>query len=51
LVKVSVILNRSQVPELEAMVARWGAKLGQETMLLKIVDFVVKFVPPRAEAD
>jgi hypothetical protein len=47
--KIAVILDESQLPELEAMVGRWGAQLGQETMLLKIADFVVKFVPPRTE--
>lgn len=51
LLKVSVILDKSQIPELEAMVARWCARLGQETMLLKIADFVVKFVPPQGEAE
>jgi hypothetical protein len=46
LLKVSVVLGESQIPELESMVARWGARLGQETMLLKIADNVIKFVPP-----
>ncbi len=49
--KVSVILDESQLPELEAMVARWGARLGQEAMLLKVSDFVVKFIPPHGEAE
>jgi len=51
LLKVSVVLDESQIPELEAMVARWCAQLGQETMLLKIADHVVKFVPPQREAE
>ena len=51
LLKVSVILDESQIPELEAMVAQWCARLGQEAMLLKIADFVVKFVPPQREAE
>jgi hypothetical protein len=46
LVKVSVILDESQLPELEEMIARWAARLGQETILLKIADYIVKFVPP-----
>ena len=50
LLKVSVVLNESDVPRLEAMVATWCARLGQEAMLLKITDFVIKFVPhPEAE--
>lgn len=49
--KISIILQAARVPELEAMVARWGALLGQETMLLKLTDFLVKFVPPRAEEE
>jgi hypothetical protein len=49
--KVSVVLDESQIGELEAMVRRWCAKLGQETILLKIADFVVKFVPPETEAE
>lgn len=51
LVKVSVVLDERQVPDLEKMVARWCRTLGQETMLLKVTDFVVKFVHPHAEAD
>jgi len=51
LLKVSVILDDSQIPELEAMVARWCARLGQETMLLKITDFLIKFIPPQKEAE
>jgi hypothetical protein len=45
--KLSIVLDEDQVPELEAMVARWGAQLGQETMLVKITDSVVKFIPPQ----
>jgi hypothetical protein len=47
LMKASLILDESQIPELEGLVARWCARLGQETMLLKITDTVIKFVPPR----
>lgn len=49
--KVSIILDESQLDELEAMVAQWCSDLGQETMLFKITDYVVKFVPPRKEAE
>src|SRR6266480_1515108 len=42
--KGSVVLEASQISELEEMVARWGAMLGQEAMLLKISDFAVKFI-------
>ena len=51
LVKVAVVLDEAQLPELEAMVGRWCARLGQEVMLLKIADFVVKFIPPEPEAE
>lgn len=51
LLKVSVVLDESQIPELEARIAGWAAQLGQELMLLKIADFIVKFVPPRQEAE
>jgi hypothetical protein len=44
--KLSVIVEESQVAVLETMVARWGAILGQEAMLLKVSDLIVKFVPP-----
>jgi hypothetical protein len=50
LLKVSVILDESQLRELEAMVARWCAKLGQETMLVRIANFIIEFVPPHTEA-
>jgi hypothetical protein len=46
--RIVIVLDESQMPQLEAMVGRWGALLGQETMLLKIADPVVKFVPPMA---
>jgi len=49
--KVSIILDESQIDELEAMVAQWCDDRGQETMLLKITNYVVKFVPPRKEAE
>ena len=51
LLKVSVVLDESQIPELEMMVARWCAGLGQETMLMKIADFVIKFIPPQTKAE
>jgi len=47
--KVSIVLEASQIGELEAMVNRWCARLKQETMLLKITDSTVKFVPPWKE--
>ena len=49
--RIAVILDESQLPELEAIVGRWGARLGQETMLLKVADSIVKFVPPRPESE
>ncbi len=51
LLKVAVILKESQIAEFEGMVARWCARLGQEVMLLKIADFVVKFIAPQSEAE
>src|SRR5262245_51414174 len=36
--KLSIILDESRIPELETMVGRWGATLGQEAMLMKIAD-------------
>ncbi len=51
LLKVSVVLDPSQVSELEAMVSAWCAKLGQEAMLVKIADYTIKFVPPRKETE
>jgi hypothetical protein len=47
--RISVILKRSQLSELETMLARWGEKLGQETMLMKVSDCTVKFISPRTE--
>lgn len=49
--KISIVLPTSRVPKLEAMVARWGALLGQEAMLLKVSDLIVKFIPPRTEGE
>jgi hypothetical protein len=49
--KVSIVLDESQVPDLEAMVGKWAAVLGQEAMLLKVSDHVIKFIPPRREAE
>ncbi len=51
LLKVSIILEMSQVSKLEEMVGRWCARLGQEVMLLKIADLIVKFVPPQPEPE
>lgn len=51
LLKVSIVLDQSQIPDLEAMVSLWCARLGQEVMLLKIADYTVKFVPPQKEAE
>jgi hypothetical protein len=47
LLEVSVVLDERQLPELERMVAAWCGLLGQEEMLMKITDSVVKFIPPR----
>ncbi len=49
--RLSIVLEESRIPELEAMIAEWGARLGQEAMLLKVSDFVVKFIPPRTEGE
>jgi hypothetical protein len=51
LLKVSIVLAESQILKLEEMVADWCARLGQETMLLKITDSVVKFIPPRTKGE
>jgi hypothetical protein len=51
LLKVSVVLGGSQVSELERMVAGWCVQLGQETMLLKVADSEVKFIPPPTEVE
>jgi hypothetical protein len=51
LLKVSVILEAGQLPILESLVSRWCRELGQETMLLKVADFTIKFVPPLPEAE
>ncbi len=51
LLKVSIVLDQSQIPELEEMVSAWCARLGQEAMLLKIADYTIKFVPPQKEVD
>jgi hypothetical protein len=49
LMKVSVVLDAAQVPELETMIGGWCGQLGQEKMLLKIADMVIKFVPPQTQ--
>jgi hypothetical protein len=49
--KVSIVLDESQVPDLEAMIGRWAAELGQEAMLLRVTDHVIKFIPPRREEE
>jgi hypothetical protein len=49
--KISIVLDQTQIPELEAMIARWAARLGQETMLVKIADFIVKFISPEPEEE
>lgn len=51
LLKVSIVLDAAQTRELEEMVGRWCGRLGQEVMLLKITDLVVKFVPPQPETE
>jgi hypothetical protein len=50
LLKLSVVLAAAQLPALESMVGRWCARLGQEVMLLKVADSLIKFVPPEAGA-
>ena len=47
--KISVILLQSQVSVLKSMVAGWAETLGQEAMLVKVMDFEVIFVPPQKE--
>jgi hypothetical protein len=42
--KLSVVLPESKISKLEAMIGRWAKMLGQETMLLKVSDFRVKFI-------
>ncbi len=49
--KISIVLRETQLPELEGMVARWAAALGQETMLLKVGDPTVKFIPPTGQEE
>ena len=51
LLKVSIILDASRVAQLEGLVRQWCARLGQEVMLLKVADLVVKFVPPQTEGE
>jgi hypothetical protein len=51
LLKISVILKAPEGAEFEGMVARWCAMLEQEVMLLKVADFVVKFVAPQPESE
>lgn len=51
LLKVSIVLSASHITDLETMVGRWCARLGQEVMLLKIADLVIKFVPPQPETE
>jgi hypothetical protein len=49
--KVSVILEEARLAELEDMIARWCARLVQEVMLLKIADYIIKFIPPQPETE
>ncbi len=49
--KVSILLDSSRVSKREEMMGRWCARLGQEAMLLKIADSVVKLIPPQPETD
>ncbi|MHB1423027.1 MAG: hypothetical protein ACYC3I_07510 [Gemmataceae bacterium] len=51
LLKVAIFLEVPQIPELEKMVGRWCTRIGQEVILLKIADVVVKFVPPQPETE
>jgi hypothetical protein len=51
LLKISVVLEEDQIPDLEAMVAKWCTELDQETMLLKITAANVKFIPPSESND
>lgn len=49
LLKVSVILDKGQLAKFEGMIGEWCALLQQEVMLLKVADYVVKFIPPSQE--
>jgi hypothetical protein len=51
LLKVSIVLEMSRVSKLEEMVGRWCTRLGQEVMLLKVADSIVKFIPPQPETE
>jgi hypothetical protein len=45
--KISVILRESQLPQLESMVGKWAAQLGQETMLMRMADSAIRFILPQ----
>jgi hypothetical protein len=49
LLPVSVIVEVNGLTLLERMVARWGALLDQELMLLKLADSTIRFIPPAGE--
>lgn len=51
LLKVSIVLDDTQIPEIEAMVAKWCSRLRQEVMLLNITESVVKFIPPTNQSE
>jgi hypothetical protein len=50
-VKLSIIFDGSRKQELLAMVSRWAAKLGQESILVRINDYEIHFVPPPAKEE
>jgi hypothetical protein len=50
-VKISIIFDGSRKQELLAMVSRWAAELDQESILVRITDCEIHFVPPPAEEE
>ena len=44
--KVSIFLQESQLPILETIVGQWADVFQQESLVLKITDYVVKLIPP-----
>ncbi len=51
LLQVWVVLEETAIPSLKQMVARLGAKLGQEFMYFEIGESLVEFIPPLAEGN
>jgi hypothetical protein len=50
-VKLSIIFDGSRKQELLAMASRWAAELGQESILVRITNHQIHFVPPPAEEE